>query len=158
MAIVKDFKSLFEDAAKESFKKYGFSNLKIVSDWKDIVGNNLASICYPEKIMFPPFKKTGGTLHLKVFNPSFSLELQSMESRIIEKISLYFGYQAIARIKISVAPRKFESKKKYLTPSENYGKDEKISSKIESINDPELKQTLESLAKNLGEIKDGSLR
>jgi hypothetical protein len=158
MAVVKDFKSLFEDAAKESFKKYGFSNLKIVSDWKDIVGANLSSICYPEKIMFPPFKKTGGTLHLKVFNPSFSLELQSMESRIIEKISTYFGYQAIARIKISVAPRKFESKQKILTPSENFGKDEKISSKIEGINDPELRETLASLSQNIGEIKDATCR
>lgn len=158
MAIVKDFKSLFEDAAKESFKKYGFSNLKIVSDWKDIVGNNLASICYPEKIMFPPFKKTGGTLHLKVFNPSFSLELQSMESRIVEKISTYFGYQAIARIKISVASRKFESKKKSLTPSQDYGNDNKINSQIEKINDSELKETMKSLSKNLGEIKDASRR
>ena len=158
MAVVKDFKALFEDATKESFKKYGFSNLKIVSDWKEIVGSNLASICYPEKIMFPPHKKSGGTLHLKVFNPSFSLELQSMESRIIEKIATYFGYQAIARIKISVASRKFEDKKKALTPSLDYGKDENISSQIENITDSELKATMKSLSQNLGEVKDATRR
>ncbi len=107
----KSFESLYDDLTKSTFKKYGFINVKILNQWDIIVGEALAKVCLPEKITFEPGQTRSGILHITVTNPAFSLEIQSYEGRIIERIATFFGYKAVSKIRIAVKPKRLSEMK-----------------------------------------------
>ncbi len=81
------------------FKQRGFGEYKILTEWEQIVGKQLAACTRPQKIAFPPKQKTGGTLHLHVLGAN-ALEVQMSEPQILQQIASYLGYSAIARLQI----------------------------------------------------------
>ena len=86
-----------EQAVKPVFKKHGFAEHRILTEWHAIVGTELSAYSIPEKLTFPARKKEGGTLHVLVASGR-ALELQHMQPVIIDKIATYFGYPAVARL------------------------------------------------------------
>jgi hypothetical protein len=82
------------------FSKRGFVENKIIIDWVLIVGERLGNFTSPRKISFQKDKTTGGVLHVDVFDSGMAMEMTYSEPVIIEKIATYFGYKAIAKIKI----------------------------------------------------------
>ena len=78
----------------------GFVAVDILAGWHEIVGEELAEFCLPQKIDFPRGQKSNGTLYLNVASGAFALEIQHREKFILEKINTRFGYQAVAKIKI----------------------------------------------------------
>lgn len=90
-----------EKSVKDFFGSPIYS--KIVSDWSLIVGEQLKDKATPIHIRFPKGKSNNGTLSLEVLNPCYGLEVQMMTKTILEKISIYFGYKAISKIKIVIA-------------------------------------------------------
>jgi hypothetical protein len=147
---IKSFDRLYDDLTKSTFKKYGFINSKIIKQWEIIVGENLAKICWPEKITFEPGQTRAGTLHINVSNPAFSLEIQSYESRIIERIATFFGYKAVSRIKILVKPKKASEMKQDKQPESMPVKPKVMFPKeLDDVQDEELKAALASLYEEL---------
>lgn len=142
----KKFSSIFDDISKATFKKYGFANLKIIESWKSIVGERLASICWPEKVAFANNDKTSGILHVAIANPSFALELQAMETILINKLTTFLGYKAISRIKIRVAMMPINKPAIVAKP---VAKPKVENQSIANVQDPELRLALESLYQNL---------
>jgi|JI10StandDraft_1071094.scaffolds.fasta_scaffold318546_2 hypothetical protein len=148
---MRKFEVLFDDITRDTFRKYGFVNTKILSQWADIVGVDLAKICWPEKITFEPGQTRAGMLHLCVSNPAFSLEIQSYQNRIIERIATFFGYQAVSRVKITVRPKKaseYKASQKQDVKIEE-PRNEITSNSIESVQDEELRSVLKSLYNSL---------
>jgi len=86
-----------EQAVKPVFKKHGFAEHRILTEWHSIVGAELAAYSIPQKLTFPARKKDGGTLHVLVMSGR-ALELQHMQPVIIDRIATYFGYAAVARL------------------------------------------------------------
>ncbi len=86
------------------FRKRGFADGAIVSAWPEIVGARLAAASVPEQIRFPPRRRSGGTLRLRVADGSLALELQHLQTLLIEKVNLYFGYPAVARVQFVQGP------------------------------------------------------
>lgn len=82
-------------------EKYG-PMFKIISLWQEIVGTNIAAISTPIDVISPGNKHENKTIIIGVNNPGFALEIQAAESLIISKLSIYFGYNFINRIKIKV--------------------------------------------------------
>ncbi|MFN4283066.1 MAG: DUF721 domain-containing protein [Alphaproteobacteria bacterium] len=89
------------------FKTRGFAEAGILTDWPAIVGETLGRRTAPERIAFPRGEKRGGTLHVTC-ESAFAPELQHLAPQVIERINGYFGYPALAQIKIlhgRVAPK-----------------------------------------------------
>jgi len=83
--------------------KRGLAQGRIVTDWTAIVGPELAALSRPEQLIFPGNGREGGTLHL-VAESAAALEMQHDEPRLVERINTYFGYRAVARLKLRQGP------------------------------------------------------
>ena len=83
-------------------KKRGLTELAIISDWPKIIGNRLAQECIPLRIS-QGAGANNGTLYIQVTGV-LALELQHMQTQVIERINGYFGYQAINRLILQQGP------------------------------------------------------
>lgn len=72
--------------------------------WEQIVGAETAAYTFPEKLEFPHGQRSGGVLRLKVPGGAFALEVRHRERFVVEKINSYFGYNAVAGLKIVQDP------------------------------------------------------
>lgn len=97
---MQDFSRLFGDMTRQQFRKRGFAESKIISEWGMIIGDSIAAFSTPTKISFPMQSRSNGVLHVEVYDSCFATELLYKEPIILEKISTYFGYNAVTRIKI----------------------------------------------------------
>ena len=100
---------------KKVFEKYGFSAAALLTDWAQIVGADLARYTQPERLKWPrsveAFQDTpqaavgrpGATLVLRV-EGARALDVQYRQRQIIERINAYFGYAAVAEMRIIQAP------------------------------------------------------
>ena len=95
-------KQHIEKSIGNVFGTYGTIYCKIVSDWSLIVGEQLKHKATPIGINFSKNKSNSATLSLEVLNPCYGLEVQMMTETILEKLSIYFGYKAISKIKITI--------------------------------------------------------
>ena len=131
---------------KPIFGKRGFADGAIINDWKMIVGDHLSGHSAPERITYPLHEKSAGTLHLRIDNGGLGLELQHLQPQMIERINAYFGFQAVAHIKITQGPL---PERPETIPQETpvLSADEKASvdKSLEAIDDAELGQALQAL-------------
>lgn len=100
---------------KTAFEKFGFATAQLVSDWRQIAGERLATATAPEKIRWPRRAEGGGvaderggqrsgaTLVLRV-EPAVALDVQYQTAQIIDRINAYFGYRAIAEVRLVQGP------------------------------------------------------
>lgn len=101
---------------KKAFEKYGFSAAALITDWPAIVGKDLAGQTYPDRLKWPRAPEVSGTdtkpetkgrpgatLFLRVEGPR-ALEIEYKRAQLAERINAYFGYRAIADIRIVQAP------------------------------------------------------
>lgn len=149
--------NLFALITSETFKKFGFANYKIISDWPFIIGSRLASYSIPQRIDFPPGQSIGGVLYIAISNPGLSLEIQAREGQIVNKLATYFGYRAIGRIKIIIdknaekKPLEIKSCKR-ASISATDAKD--IEKALAKIKDEKLKNNFNELFATLFEQED----
>lgn len=96
----KELKSIIENYALKCMKnKISKNEIRLILNWKGIVGREIAECTKPRKISYAQ-NVNSGVLHLVVTNGSKALEIQHMISLIIEKITVFFGYKAVYGIKI----------------------------------------------------------
>jgi hypothetical protein len=92
--------ALLPGLTKRALGKQGFAAASLITDWQQIVGAELAASTAPIKLAFPRGERTGGTLHLHVSGGGAALELQHMETQIIERLNAHLGYAAVTRLKL----------------------------------------------------------
>ncbi len=90
-------------AADKVFRRRGFAQGRILTEWPQVVGETLAAQSCPEKLSFASDPGAGGTLHVRV-SPGVALELQHLEPLVVERINTYFGFRAVARIAMVQGP------------------------------------------------------
>jgi hypothetical protein len=134
-----------EPLTKPLFKSRGLAGTNFVADWPRIVGKELAGHCWPEKISFPQGKKTGGTLCVACEN-GFATEIQHMQPMILERLNVFYGYQAVSRLAISHSAKRATPKK---AVAKQPPRAQVNPAAVSNIDDPELKQALQSLANTL---------
>lgn len=84
----------------QSLGKQGFAAASVITDWALIVGKELADVTLPQRIAFPVGKRSHGTLHLRVAG-AMALDVQHRSPQILARINGYFGYAAVAHLKLS---------------------------------------------------------
>ena len=125
-------------------RKNGFVTPRIIFDWKLIVGEYLAKYTTPLKIHFPANKNHDGTLHIEVISAQSPI-IQQLQPEIIEKIAVYCGFKAVARIKLihtNKLPQEIaEIKKRPLNAEEIVALDKML----EELEDGDLRDKLKSM-------------
>ena len=139
-----------EKLTKPIFGNRGFGQVSIITNWRSIVGNALEKHAFPEKITFPRDQRSNGTLYLRINSPAIALELQHIKTQLIERVNTYFGYRAIANIKITQGDtlnteNRPSTKRKTINTQES----ETLKKNLDFINDPDLKEALLALGKEV---------
>ena len=99
---------------RKVFEKFGFSTATLLTDWAIIVGADLAAFTAPERLKWPrgyegaatgeaEAGRPGATLMLRV-EPARALDVQYKARLLIDRINAYFGYRAVAEIRLVQAP------------------------------------------------------
>ena len=100
---------------RKAFEKYGFSAATLLTDWAAIVGEEMAGFTLPERLKWPrgvtigadveagAEGRPGAVLVLRV-DPARALDVEYGGRQIIERINGYFGYGAIAELRLKQAP------------------------------------------------------
>lgn len=83
--------------------KRGFAAAQLVSDWRSILGEELAQRTAPERLSFPRGERKDGTLRLRVA-AGFAPEMQHRTPQVLERINAFFGYRAVARLVLVQGP------------------------------------------------------
>ena len=96
-------KDLVGKVTRPAMQKRGFYESRLLSEWPQIVGETIANYCIPQKIVHDRYEREGNKLHL-IVDPAWAMDVQYMESVMLERIAAYFGYRAIERILIVQAP------------------------------------------------------
>jgi len=142
---------LMPEIGRTAFRRFGFVQSSVVTRWPEIVGPAHARVCSPEAIRFPPGEKAEGILELVVV-PAHSPLIQQVIPEIIERVNRFFGYKAVARVKLrqgAVNPAQAERPAK--PPPSLKPIPLELGDSLRDIGDPELRTVLESLARSLGE-------
>ncbi|HTI86383.1 MAG TPA: DUF721 domain-containing protein [Alphaproteobacteria bacterium] len=133
--------------AKPLFRRRGFAEGAIITDWPAIVGAHLSSIVTPERLAFERDRRDHGTLMVRVA-PAFGPEVQHLSPQIIERVNVHFGYPAVAQLKILPGTMPERRVPPPLEPAPP-PPDESTLADIANVPDEGLRAALERLAKAL---------
>ena len=125
-------------------KKNGYNYSEIISKWNTLVGKDISDHAYPKSIKMKK-GNSNGTLVLAIKRGD-EINIEYSKKKIIDKINSYFGYNLINEIKLQTFNSK--SKKK---ESKNYLNNFSLNlqSKIEKINNENIKSSLSQLLKTI---------
>ena len=123
----------------------GFAEAGLVTHWPEIIGAELARGCQPDMLRFPKGERSDGTLTLRCIG-ALALEIQHQSPYLIERINSYFGYRAIARLKLIQGslrrrPPRTTVKLPPLTPADRAATEASLA----SLPDSEIKDALRRL-------------
>ncbi|MEP2235407.1 MAG: DciA family protein [Alteripontixanthobacter sp.] len=150
----KPIADLMPQIGRTAFRRFGFVQSSVVTRWPEIVGETHARVCAPEAIRFPPGEKSEGILQLVVI-PAHAPLIQHVIPEIMDRVNRFFGYKAVARVKIrqgEVKPPAAETRPK--APPSLRPIPMELGDSLRDIGDPELRTVLESLARSMGSKED----
>ena len=128
------------------FRGRGFAEGAIVTDWPQIVGPHLARHTAPERIAHGVASRREGVLHLRTDSGALAIELQHLEPQLAARINTYFGYRAVARLRLVRGPlvrARAVPKSRFPPPDAEQAAD--LAERLAGVEDPELRAALESL-------------
>lgn len=140
---------LVPQIGRAAFRRFGFVQSSVVTRWPEIVGTRHAQVCMPETIRFPPGEKADGILQLVVL-PAHAPLIQHVIPEIMERVNRFFGYKAVARVKLrqgEVKPPHAEASP--AAPPSLKPIPMELGESLRDIGDPELRAVLESLARSV---------
>ncbi|MFC3676197.1 DUF721 domain-containing protein [Ferrovibrio xuzhouensis] len=136
---------------RPALKKRGAAFGDILARWREIAGPMLAAETQPERLIYAAGAGAGATLEIAV-SPAFALEVQHLTPLIIDKINGYFGYRAVAGLRLKQMPiRQPESAAapsriiRPLTADEQA----RLAAMLDGVVDRDLRQALEKLGRSL---------
>ncbi|MEM7689693.1 MAG: DUF721 domain-containing protein [Pseudomonadota bacterium] len=140
---------LMPQIGRTAFRRFGFVQSSVVTRWPEIVGPKHARVCAPEAIRFPPGEKSEGILQL-VVSPAHAPLIQQVIPEITKRVNRFFGYNAVARIKLRQgAVKPPEGNEPAKPPPSLKPIPMELGESLRDIGDPELRTVLESLARSV---------
>jgi hypothetical protein len=128
-----------------AMRRRGFAIADVLTRWPVVVGPAFATVLIPERIEFARGESANATLKVRV-EPGFATEVQHLAPLIIERINGFYGYRAIARLKLIQSPLpkpKPKNVPEAQAPSETIEPD--LARLLAGIEDRQLRAALESL-------------
>lgn len=135
-------------------ERRGFAEMRLLTNWVEIVGQSVAAIAQPVKVSYSR-DGLGATLTV-LSEGARAPELQMMLPELKEKVNACYGYSAISRIRITqtgeqgfaevAAPFVHKpSQPKELSST----KKAELNASLASVGDDRLRAALENLGKNV---------
>jgi hypothetical protein len=151
---------------RSAFERHGFSAATLITDWATIVGADIAAWCAPERLKWPrqadasladPEEEArgrpGATLVLAV-EAGRALDIQYKARQILERINAYFGYRAVAEMRIvQVAALRRKGEAEQGAPMLARGPEPRAPAPpavLAGVADAGLRSALERMAEGLG--------
>ncbi len=92
------------EVTRKALRHRSLAERGLIVDWTSIVGAETAALCHPVKLSFTRRdRRMDGLLALRV-RPGQATRLQHMEPLLLERINGYFGYRAVARLRLQQGP------------------------------------------------------
>jgi hypothetical protein len=132
----------------EAFAKQGFAAVELVTRWREIVGAEIAAHSQPEKIQWSrtPQARSApepGILLLRVEGPA-AVEIQHLSEVIVERVNQFFGWQAVAGVRLRQAPLSRRAQARPL-PAPDPAAVMRIAASLPEIRDEKLRAALARL-------------
>lgn len=136
---------------KKPLGKRGFTEASLIIEWPQIVGGDQALGSLPLKIAFPPGERTAGTLHIRVVSGGLAMEFNHREPLILQRINGYFGYGAVAKLKITQGPVPPRAPRRQVKPPAVLPPEQEsaLQDRLAAVDDPEIRDALARLGRNL---------
>ncbi|WP_417250218.1 DUF721 domain-containing protein [Celeribacter sp.] len=146
---------LLQSRIREAVEARGFSESRLLTHWSEVVGDDTAAMARPVKVSYAQ-GGFGATLTL-LTTGAFAPLLQAQLPQIRERVNAVYGYNAIARIKVTqTAPTGFsEGRVSFETKQRDDGFEvdpkaaEQAHKMTETVTDEGLRKALETLGANL---------
>ena len=135
--------------ARDIFGKKNMLFGKMLAEWPNIAGADIAAKAIPEDLKFS--KKNGANqavLHLAV-QSAYALELSYQKNLLIERLNMFFGYPAIKDIKLIQHSEIMNNKPLPKTPPRpiTEQEDAQIQGLVAGIQENDLQTALKNLGK-----------
>ncbi len=134
------------------YTKRGTVQSRLLMDWEKIVGKTLAKGSAPTRLVFKEGYRVNGLLYVEIYHSSLATQMMYMEPIILEKIATYFGYKAVANMRLIQKPASISmakpQKKPFYVPARTQ-ENPKLFAALEPIEDESLRTSLENLSKFL---------
>ncbi len=126
-------------------RRRGLTEVRLLTDWPLVIGPELGARCQPVRLSRSA-SGSGGVLTVHVGGAS-ALELQHSEPQLLERINDFFGYPAVARLRLIQAPPVRPVKRAAPAPTRPLAADELegLAAAVALVRDPELRAALASL-------------
>ncbi len=140
---------------RKAFEKYGFSAATLLTDWAVIAGPQLAAYTAPDRLKWPRAVdaygdvgdgaegRPGATLILRV-DGGRALDIEYRKRELIDRINSYFGYRAVAELRILQAPVENAKPRDVIAPRRSSTRPLPTAD-MSGIGDPGLKAALERM-------------
>lgn len=140
---------LFAQRLRTNAEKRGFAETRLLTQWPEIVGANIASLTRPVSVSYGS-GGIGATLTLLADGPH-APELQVQLPAIKERVNASYGYNAISRIKLTqTATSGFGEAAVPFTPNQPAPIiDTEINTALDRIGDTGLRQALDQLGRSV---------
>lgn len=142
-------------------KRRGAALVDILGHWDAIAGPMLSPETQPERLIYAAGEGHAATLEIAV-SPAFALELQHLAPLVVEKINGYFGYRAVAGLRLKQQPiRRPESRRPSVLPAAREARPlteaeaARLAEMLAGVEDRGLRQALENLGRSLLGAKAG---
>ncbi len=140
---------------RAAFERYGFGYGELLARWPEIVGADLAEVSAPERIKWPRRhdgrpdrgQPGGGTLVVRVAEGR-GLELHYLSPRIIERINGFYGYTAIAGLKL-LQGKLPKANARLLRRKPDPASLAKVEQRLHAIGDEQLRRSLKRLGEGV---------
>ncbi|MEM8787292.1 MAG: DUF721 domain-containing protein [Pseudomonadota bacterium] len=134
----------------------GFSESRILTDWAEICGAEIATLALPLKIGFGSAGGLGATLTVACVGAR-AAEVQMLSATIRERVNACYGYNAVARVRIAQqdaagfaeAQAAFAPPAAPKPPEDRADLRQKAAEHASVIGDPGLRLALEQLGYNV---------
>ena len=136
------------EVAGKVLGKRGLAFGALITDWPAIVGQQLSLRTAPDKLSFPRGKREEATLHIRAMG-AIALELQHLEPQIIERINSFFGYRAVAKIKLSHAGLPIVPSPMVRPRALTLDEEISVTTTLANVEDDDLRATLERFGRSL---------
>ena len=138
---------LLRKTLDDAFAKQGFASTELITRWPEIVGADIAAHSQPEKIQWPRRSEgrlpEPGTLVLRVEGPA-AIEIQHLSNLVLDRVNRFFGWQAVAELRLRQAPISRAGKTKVVVATDPEGA-RQIASQLGDIADESLRNALARL-------------
>jgi hypothetical protein len=130
-------------------RRRGLAEARLLTDWPLVIGPQLAARCQPVRLAGAQ-SGAGGVLTIHVGGAS-ALELQHSAPQVLERINGFFGYPAVARLRLIQAPPARPVKRRGPRRVRPLAADElrELAALVEPVTPPQLQAALAELGRTV---------